>query len=291
MMSTEPELYDVEIRGITIRNFVNNGLFTEHVNGFRIVDVHSDNNRNYGIFPTLSRNGLISHSRANGADDSGVWVETSENVLVTRNVVTGNTNGFEVSNSDDIELTHNVARDNTVGFAILLLPDIFDNRAGAKRINVRDNEVFRNNKENTARPGSILATVPRGTGILYLGVDESEITGNHVSANDFTGIAIADYCLAVSGSELFNCEADPTITLPFLADQDARDNRVADNSVTGNGLAPGSPTENPFFFAASDLTLLGLPGATSISNGNCYEDNVYDTFFWVIGLPYPPGCE
>ena len=51
--------------------------------------------------------------------------------------------------------------------------------------------------------------------------------------------------------------------------------------------APGSPTENPFFFAASDLTLLGLPGATSISNGNCYEDKVYDTFFWVIGLPYP----
>jgi parallel beta-helix repeat protein len=282
-MDATPELYDIEVRGITIRNFRNNGLFTERVDGFRIVDVHSNNNRNYGIFPTLSRNGLIAHSRADGADDSGIWVETSENVQVSRNVVTGNTNGFEVSNSDDIELSNNVANDNTVGFAILLLPDIFDNRAGARRIDVRNNQVLDNNKPNTARPGSILATVPPGTGILYLGVDQSEVSGNVVKGNKFTGIALADYCLTVDGPP-FACDLDPTVTLPFILDQAATQNRVTGNVATGNGYDPGA--DNPFGFAASDLTLLTFPDA----HDNCFADNDYDTFFSVIGLGNPPGC-
>jgi parallel beta-helix repeat protein len=284
--SDEPELYDIEIRGITIRNFVNNGLFTERVDGFRIIDVYSDNNRNYGIFPTLSRNGLIAHSKATGADDSGIWVETSENVQVVRNLVEDNTNGFEVSNSDDIELRKNVARNNTVGFAILLLPDIFDNRGGAKRINIRDNQIYENNRPNTARPGSILATVPPGTGVLYLGVDQSEISGNFVRDNGFTGIALADYCVAVNGSP-FSCELDPSITLPFLLDQEATSNRILGNTLLNNGTDPGAG--NPFAFAAADLTMLTYPD----THENCYEDNVpsSSTFFALIGISEPPGCQ
>ncbi|WP_437761373.1 right-handed parallel beta-helix repeat-containing protein [Sorangium sp. So ce281] len=283
----EPVLYDVEIRGITIRNFVNNGLFTERVDGFRIVDVHSDNNKSYGIFPTQSRNGLIALSKATGANDSGIWVETSEDVRVTHNLVEDNTNGFEVSNSDDVDLSYNVARNNAVGFSVVLLPGIFDVRAGARRIDVRDNDVVDNNRPNTARPGSILAAIPPGIGILYAGVDESEISGNHVVGNKLSGIAIADYCAAASGTPNLDCQTDPSITDPYLLDQDARDNYVAGNLVMGNGLDPGSPDENPFFFAASDLTLLTVPD----THDNCFEDNTFGSFFSLIGLSTPPGCE
>ncbi|WP_437280019.1 right-handed parallel beta-helix repeat-containing protein [Sorangium sp. So ce375] len=285
--SDAPVLYDVEIRGITIRNFVNNGLFTERVDGFRIVDVHSDNNKNYGIFPTRSRNGLIALSKATGADDSGIWIETSEDVLATHNLVEDNTNGFEVSNSDDIDLTYNVARNNSVGFSVVLLPGIFDVRAGAKRINVRDNDVYDNNRPNTARPGSLLSVIPPGSGILYVGVDESEISGNRVFGNKLSGIAIADYCAAASSAPDLDCQADPSITVPYLLDQDARDNHVAGNTVLGNGLDPGSPAENPFAFAASDLTLLTVPDA----HGSCFEDNTFGSFFSLLGLPAPPGCD
>ncbi|WP_437931444.1 right-handed parallel beta-helix repeat-containing protein [Sorangium sp. So ce291] len=285
--SSEPALYDVEIRGITIRNFVNNGLFTERVDGFRIVDVHSDNNKNYGIFPTRSRNGLIALSKATGANDSGIWVETSENIRVTHNLVEDNTNGIETSNSDDIDLAYNVARNNSVGLSVLLLPGIFDVRAGARRINVRDNYVYDNNRPSAARPGSILAAVPPGSGILYVGVDESEISGNHVFGNKLSGISIADYCAVVSGHPRLDCQTDPSITVPYLQDQDARDNHVADNTVTDNGTDPGSPAENPFSFAASDLTLLTVPD----THGNCYEDNTFGTFFSLIGLTAPPGCD
>jgi parallel beta-helix repeat protein len=275
----EPMNHGIEIRGITIRGFRNNGLFTENVDGFQIVDVESIDNADYGIFPTLSKNGLVSHSRATGSHDSGIWVETSENVLVTHNLVEGNVNGFEVSNSDDILLAHNVARLNTVGMAILLLPDIFDDRPGARRIDMRDNHIYDNNKENTARPGSILAEVPSGTGILHLGVDDSEIARNRIENNGFSGIAVADYCIAVSLSP-FTCAVDPTITPEFLADQGAENNRVVDNVLVNNG----TNASGPLFFLAADLTLLSLA-----EHGNCYQGNVYTTFF-PPGL-VPPTCD
>lgn len=269
----EPMMYGVEIRGITIRGFVNNGLFTENVDGFRIVDVRSEDNKNYGIFPTLSKNGLVTHSYASGSDDSGIWVETSENVVVSHNLVEGNVNGFEVSNSDDILLTHNEARNNTVGAAILLLPDIFDDRPGAKRIDLRHNWIHHNNKTNTARPGSILSFVPQGTGVLHLGVDESEIANNRFEGNEFTGVAIVDYCLAVADTG-FSCASDPTVTPEFVADSFASDNRVVDNVFVGNGT---NPPPHPFAFAASDMTLV------SFGAGNCYEGNVFSTFFSLLG--------
>jgi parallel beta-helix repeat protein len=282
----EPMMNDFEIRGIDIKGFRNNGLFTENLDGFLISDVKSIDNRNYGIFPVLSKNGIITHTEAVGSDlDSGIWIETSENVVLRHSVVSGNVNGIEVSNSDDILVAHNEAYGNTVGAAILLLPDIFDDRPGAKRIDVRNNHIHDNNKDNSARPGSVLSYVPRGTGILYLGVDESTIANNRVENNEFTGIAIADYCLTVSGTP-YDCFAgtDPTITPEFLADQSAKDNRVIENVLINNGTVAGPPTpEMPFAPYAADLTLL------SLEFSNCYADNLYSTSFWFFGaLPTCP---
>ena len=277
----DPMMHGIEIRSITIKGFRNNGLFTENVDGFKIIDVESIDNRNYGIFPTLSKNGLISHSKAIGSSlDSGIWVETSENVTVQHSYVSGNVNGLEVSNSDDILLAHNEATGNTVGAAILLLPDIFDDRPGAKRIDMRNNWIHDNNKENTARPGSILALVPSGTGVLYLGADQSTIAGNVVENNGFTGIAIADYCLTVLNTP-FDCftGSDPSITPEFIADQAASENAVLNNTLfnNGNDVDPG----NPFGFAAADLTLL----STELTN--CYAGNSFLTAFSIIGV-LPP---
>jgi parallel beta-helix repeat protein len=277
----EPMMTGLEIRNITIRGFKNNGLFTENVDGFQIVNVRSEGNRNYGIFPTLSKNGIILNSYASGSEDSGIWVETSENVRVIGNLVEDNVNGFEVSNSDDILLAFNEARNNTVGMAILLLPDIFDDRAGAKRIDMKHNWIHDNNKPNTARPGSILASVPSGLGILHLGVDDSEISHNRVERHDSVGIAVADYCLAVIGTP-FACGVDPTTTPEFVMDSFATNNRVTDNVLIGNGTNPDP--NHPFAFAAGDLALLTLGDA-----GNCYERNIFSTFFSLIGVL--PPCD
>jgi parallel beta-helix repeat protein len=277
----EPVIHDLEIRGIDIEGFVNNGLFTERVDGFKIVDVEIRGSKNYGIFPTISKNGLITHSRAFDADDSGIWVETSENVEVVHNFVSNNVNGFEVSNSDDVLLAHNVATKNSVGFAILLLPEIYDIRAGAKRIDMRDNVIVDNNKPNTAPAGTVLAEVPAGTGIIHVGADQSEITGNHVEDNHSVGIALVDYCLAVLQTD-FACFLDPTVTPPFLADSPPRRNRVVGNTLVNNGTEPDP--EHPFAFTASDLILLAGEGR------NCWSDNEFDTLFTLSGEPLP-ACE
>jgi parallel beta-helix repeat protein len=278
-MAAQPMIHGLAISGITIKDFANNGLFTRNVDGFAIVDVHSVGNKNYGIFPTMSRNGIITRSSAVGADDSGIWVETSQNVKVTRNLVEGNVNGFEVSNSDDILLAENEVRGNTIGMAILFLPDIFDVRPDAQRITIRANHVHDNNKPNTAHEGAILSTVPSGTGILHVGVDDSLIEKNVVEGNDFIGIAVVDYCLAVLGGP-FDCSVDPEVTPGFVADSEATNNRVVENQVTGNGTNP-DPT-SPFAFAASDLGLL-----TAGDHGNCYAGNIFTTFVSSLGL-LPP---
>lgn len=274
-----PTIRGLRVQGITIKDFVNNGLFTRGVDGFAIVDVHSVGNRNYGIFPVSSSNGIITRSSAVGADDSGIWVETSTHVKVTHNLVEGNVNGFEISNSDDILLANNEIRGNTVGVASLFLPDIFKVRQTARRITIRDNHVHDNNKPNTAREGAILSTVPPGTGILAVGTDDALITGNLVENHDFTGIAVADYCLVVQGGS-FDCSVDPDVTAGFVAASEAAGNRVTDNVLVHNGT---NPEPGPFAFAASDLTLL-----TAADHGNCYLGDAYATFFSTLGVL--PAC-
>ena len=278
-LSHEPVIYDLTISGITIKGFGNNGLFARQVDGFQFIGVHSVDNPNYGIFPVSSRNGLIAFSSATGADDSGIWIETSVNVAAKYNLVEDNVNGFEVSNSDDIVLAHNVARGNTVGMAILFLPDIFDVRQDNQRITIQNNHIHDNNRPNTASPGSILAQVPPGIGILHVGSDDSSIEQNVIEGNGFLGVGIVDYCLVTFGTP-FACNVDPEVTPEFVADSAASDNQVVGNVAVDNGDAPG--VGNPFAFAASDLGLLTLG-----DNGNCYADNVFEKVFSTLGV-LPP---
>ncbi|MBW2244952.1 MAG: right-handed parallel beta-helix repeat-containing protein [Deltaproteobacteria bacterium] len=278
----EPIVFDVEVRGITIKGFRNNGLFTERVQGFHIEDVESIDNPGYGIFPTLSSNGVITNSRASGSDDSGIWVETSENVVVTHNLVEGNVNGIEISNSENVLIAHNEARNNTVGIANLLLPDIFDDRPGSRKIDLKDNWLHDNNKPNTARPGSVLAFVPPGIGILHLGVDDSVISNNVIENNDFSGITVADYCATVQGTP-FDCASDPSITPEFLADQAATNNTVVDNVLLNNGSNP--LPGHPFAPLAADIILLTLG-----EWGNCFDGNEPPGFTFFSTLGVLPPC-
>ncbi len=277
---TTPSIQGLTIEGITIRGFGNNGLFARGVDDYRFVDVHSVDNPNYGIFPVSSNHGVITRCSASGANDSGIWVETSRDVRVTHNLVEANVNGFEISNSEDVLVADNEVRGNTVGIANLFLPDIFHVQSFARRITIRDNHVHDNNRPNTAREGAILSTVPPGTGILQVGVDDSSISGNLVENQDFVGVALADYCLVVAGGP-FDCSVDPTVTPGFVALNEARGNRIEDNVVQGNGGHP-DPT-SPFAFAAADLALL-----TGGVNGNCYEGNVFGTAFSLLGML--PAC-
>jgi parallel beta-helix repeat protein len=299
-LDTEPYLYDTRVEGITIKGFRNNGLFGEHLDGFVWDDIESIDNLNYGIFPVLSKNGVISNSHSTGSTlDSALWVETSENVLVTGNLVENSVNGIEVSNSDDVLVIDNEMRNNTLGLTVLFLPDIFDNKGSLLRIDAVNNWIHDNNKENTARPGSILSFIPRGIGALYVGADDSLVSGNLVEGNDFVGIAVVDYCLPFQDTP-FDCSKDDDVTPEFLAGQAAENNRVVGNVLVENGTKPNpDPPEppNPFAPFAADLTLLTVPPPLPPLHGNCYEENEFETYFSFFDTvilgdpdPDPPMC-
>jgi parallel beta-helix repeat protein len=275
-----PTIQGLSIRGITIENFTNNGLFTRNVSNFQIVDVHSVGNKNYGIFPTLSENGLITGSSASGSDDSGIWVETSRNVIVADNLAEGNMVGIEVSNSENVVLVNNEVRGNSAGIAVLFLPWIFNQRSDVRRITAHNNRVQGNNRRNMARPGTLLAGLPSGVGIFHLGADDSVFTQNTIENHDLGGIAIVDFCLAFAGGPL-DCRTNTTFPPGFLADATASTNRVLHNQFRNNGLRPDPAS--PFAFAASDIALL-----TSANGGNCFTGNTYSRFFSTLG--FLPAC-
>ena len=92
------------------------------------------------------------------------------------------------------------------------------------------------------------------------------IQKNRIENNDFYGITVVDYCLAVGGSS-FDCASNPPEVEP------APDgNTFVSNVLANNGTAP-VPFGGLEAFAA-DITYLMLePG-----HRNCFAKNTYGTF-------------
>jgi parallel beta-helix repeat protein len=273
-VSNDPVIDGLTVAGITIEGFTNNGLFTRNVANFRIVNVHSVDNANYGIFPTLSQDGIIAGSSATGSRDSGIWIETSKRVTATGNTMQGNVIGLEISNSEDIVVSHNQIRDNSIGVAILYLRHLFAQAPDMQRVTFRHNAVVGNNRPNFAEPGTLVSALPRGVGLFLLGADRTLIADNVFNGHGLAGLGIIDYCVGVTGTSR-DCTVDAAITPAFLLDTPASDNIVVRNRFVGNGLNP--PT-HPFAFAAGDIGLLTLG-----DHGNCFAGNTLTSFFSLIG--------
>lgn len=267
---TDPVLFDLEISGITIEGFPNNGLFTERLDGFRFVDIWSKRNRNYGIFPTLSKNGVITRSRASGSDDSGIWVETSDNVQVTHNLVEDNVNGLEISNSDDIYAAYNEVRNNTVGVAVFVLQDaLFAIRPDANRFTIKRNWIHDNNRPNTAT-GGILATAIPGTGILATGMDESRFVENRIENHHAFGLVLADSCVVLKGSD-YDCESSPVPPgfAGIAGSHIIENNRVIGNLFVNNG----TKTLKDSLYAGMEGDIVF--GSVATAQSNCFANNTY----------------
>ncbi len=277
---TDPVLFDVEISGINIEGFPNNGLFTERLDGFSFVDIWSLNNRNYGIFPTLSKNGVITRSRATGANDSGIWVETSDNVQVTHSLMEDNVNGLEISNSDDIYAAYNEIRNNTVGVAVFVLQDaLFDIRPDANRFTIKRNWIHDNNRPNTAT-GGILATATPGTGILATGMDESRFVENRIENHAAFGLVLSDSCLPLIGTD-YDCNTTP-VPPGFAGDVGAHiieNNRVIGNVFINNGVEP--LVDSPWSGLEADIVF----GSTGTAQTNCFANNTYKTLKLLANPP------
>ena len=269
------ELQGFYIRGFSVEQFPVNGIQTRWVNGFEFVGNASVNNKNNGIYPTLSANGLVRNNISYGSLDTAMWVAASQNVRVIGNELFGSVIGFEITVSDNVEVKQNRIYDNTVGVG-LFHPNAAGNAPLPVMTNwvIEQNHIFDNNRPNEAAeklPGSFQGLLPPGAGVLLLGVSGHVIAKNKVEGNDFVGIGVLDWCSAVNGTPAA-CAPD----LSNLGDQqpNADNNLVSQNRVSGNGLVQTIPG------LAADLTYVDSVG----SSGNCFQKNKPKNGFTFVSL-------
>ena len=267
------KLHGFYVRGFTVEDFPRNGIQTRWVDGFEFVGNESARNRNNGIYPTLSANGMVRDNVSYGSLDTAMWVAASENVRVINNVLYDSVIGFEITVSNNVWVTQNRIYNNTLGIG-LFHPNGAGNPPRPVMANwvIEHNHVRDNNRPNDAPAGSFQANLPPGIGILLAGVSDHVIAKNRVADNDFVGIAVLGWCTANAGTP-----NDCSLNQP-IADPAANNNRIALNTVTGNGL---SAPPVPIAFLASDITYFEFEG----SSGNCFEKNRPAGFSFVSSQP------
>lgn len=235
-----------------------NGIHVQSVEGFRIQDMTVKNtpgdgvrvtdstdvvfrnatvmwdagpdeaNGAYGVYPVGCTNVLIEDSEVSGASDAGIYVGQSENIIVRRNVAWGNVAGIEIENSTHADVYDNEARDNTGGILVFDLPDLPAGQGG--RVKVHDNVITNNNEINFATPGSIVAYLPTGTGVMILTMDDVEVHNNTITGHDSTGLLLISFEVvqAVGAGGRPGPEYEP---YPERV-------HIHDNSFSGNGGSP-----------------------------------------------------
>jgi parallel beta-helix repeat protein len=255
---------DILLSNFKVRGFDRNGVQLISVSGFTMIGLIAENNGSYGLYPALSSNGLMMGNTASGHGDAGIYVGQSSNVTIIGNTMYANVIGIEASNSSDILIKLNTCVQNTTGILAVLLPGRTVKTSA--RLTIRDNYVADNNTPNFADHGFAVAC-PAGTGILFVGVDDSIIENNTVENHAFLGVAVVTTLvlgqLMGQGPEAF-ADIEP------FADH----NRIIDNDVSESGTNPPALP-----FPAVDLLWDGT------GNQNCWSDNT--------GVSYPsplPPC-
>lgn len=253
---------NIFVKGFTVQGFSGNGIWLRYVDGFKIDKNTSIDNGNNGIWPTLSANGLVKNNVSYGSDDSALWVEGGQNVRVMKNELYDSVTGLEVTISENVEMKKNTVRNNTVGVGLyhpngagLPQPAFITSNDGWE---LQKNNIFDNNRDNSAPPASLAGSLPKGGGILVFGVDGVRGSRNTVEDNDFYGIALVDYCAGVTGGD-GSCEN----VLPLVQGM-PENNRFEKTVLTNNGTNPPSHPLDPY---AADLTYI----LTDIFNDGTYS--------------------
>ena len=96
---------------------------------------------------------------------------------------------------------------------------------------VYDNDVYANNTENFAAPGTAVSGVPKGSGVLINSNDKVEIFANRIHDNDTANIVISSYFSAnYAGQRELADSLDPY----------PEDIYIYDNTFNGGGKLPGT---------------------------------------------------
>lgn len=188
----------------------------------------SSDNGAYGIYPVQTTNVLVEDTVTIGASDAGLYIGQSKDVIIRGNRAEFNVAGIEVENTVNADVYNNVATNNTGGILVFNMPQL--QQVGGN-VRVYDNQVFANNTKNFGHPGTPVASVPAGTGVIVNSNDNVEIFNNQISDNKTGNIIISSLFTTgythISAAETF----DPYPEGIF----------IYDNTFSGGGDAPDTP--------------------------------------------------
>jgi len=201
-------------------NIVIRGVRTEWTNG------PDTGNGAYGIYPVQIDGVLIEDSVAIGASDAGIYVGQSRNAIVRNNVAERNVAGIEIENTIGADVYGNVATGNTGGVLVFNMPHL--PQAG-HTTRVYENRIVANNTGNFGAPGTAVASVPAGTGVIIQANDAVEIFDNEIADNKTANVIVSSYFTSGYADQFETAEGfDPYPERIF----------IHGNAFSGGGGAP-----------------------------------------------------
>jgi parallel beta-helix repeat protein len=180
----------------------------------------------YGVYPVQTDNTLIDGVVAIGASDAGIYVGQSRNVVVRNSRAEYNVAGIEIENTVHADVHDNVARNNTGGVLVFNMPDLPQLGHSTR---VFDNEISDNNTANFGAPGSAVAGVPAGSGIIINSNDKVEIFNNRVGGNRTANVLI---------SSAFSAEYNAERQAASSFDPYPETIYIYDNTFRPSGMSP-----------------------------------------------------
>jgi cytochrome c peroxidase len=212
------------VQNLEIRNYQGNGVVVHKARNVTFRNLRVHNTGLYGVYPIECDGVLVEKCVVSGVRDAGIYVGQSRNIIVRQNEAFQNVTGIEIENSVNALVEDNYVHHNTGGILVFLLP--FNPSKVQDLTIVRRNRVLHNNTPNFADPEAIVSNVLKGTGIMILAADRTEVYENEVVGNDSFGIAVVSLLNLFPRDTRFDVEPFPD------------GNRIYRNILRENGKNP-----------------------------------------------------
>jgi len=196
---------NIVVENFLITKYKGNAIMGQAGNNFEIRNNIIIDTGVYGIFPQLGKNGIVEHNIISGIEDAAIYVGMSDNIHVAHNEVFDSVAGIEIENSRHAIVENNYVHNNTGGILAFITPGLPIKTTSD--VIIRNNFVVNNNHVNFGAPGSTVAGIPAGTGVLIMAADKVVVEDNIISGNKTAGIIITDHDNAANTT--LDPESDP----------------------------------------------------------------------------------
>jgi len=189
-----------EMAFFQVKNYTSNGVLVEGATKVYLHDMYIENTGVYGVYPVRCTDVLIERIEGTLMNDAAIYAGKSKDVIIRDTLTYGNVIGIELENTVNGEVYNNHAHDNTIGIFIDLLPQLPSKVS--LNTKVHDNISENNNGDNFGKPGTAVALIPPGTGMLILAADHVEVYDNTIRGNKTGGLAVFNLTIGFSPEEI-----------------------------------------------------------------------------------------